>query len=174
MRARRSLSSRQGDAHRARARVWRTLARQPFLVVGMVSARGQGRTAGVAPAVHDRAVWFAASSADWKVRHIRHQPEESVTVPVPRAKVLALLAPVPPASITFPATAEVVTLDRAPEPVRRRLLRLPDPAPHRGPAVLVRLRPHGDFVTYGVGVPVWRMLDTEAARGRVAVAPSDP
>lgn len=151
--------------------VWRTLARQPFLVVGMVNRAGQGRSVGVSPAVHGDHVWFAASAADWKVAHLQHQPEVSFTVPVRRGGLLALLVPIPPATITCRATAQVVPLDDAPEPVRRRLLRgLSEADPARGEPVMVRLTPHGDFVTYGVGVSLRTMLDTERARGRVPVA----
>ena len=39
----------------------------------------------------------------------------------------------------------------------------------RGPLVLVAMAPRGEFVTYGVGVPLLTMRDTEKARGRVAV-----
>lgn len=153
--------------------VWRLMARQAFMVVGMVNTRGQGRTAGVVPAVQDRAVWFAASSHDWKVRHLLHQPDVSATVPVRRGGVLALVAPLPPATITFQAAAHVVRPESAPEPVRRRLARgLSEPSPTRGEVVLVRLDPHGQFVTYGVGVSLTAMTDTERARGRAPVSGS--
>ena len=152
--------------------VWRTLARQPFLVVGMVNRRGEGRSVGVSPVVDDD-VWFAATATDWKVAHVRHQPEVSVTVPVRRGGLLALVAPIPPATVTFRATAQVVPVDDAPEKVRRRLLRgLAEPDDARGAVVMVRLTPHGDFVTYGLGVPLRVMVDTERARGRVPVARS--
>ena len=151
--------------------VWSTLARQPFLVVAMVNRAGEGRSVGVSPAVDGDDVWFAASETDWKVAHLRHQPEVSVTVPVRRGGLLALVAPIPPATITFRATAQVLPADAAPEAVRRKLLRgLSEPEAGRGGHVMVRLTPHGDFVTYGVGVPLRTMLDTEAARGRVPVA----
>lgn len=151
--------------------VWRTIARQPFMVVGMVNRAGEGRSVGVSPAVDGDDVWFAASENDWKVAHLRHQPEISVTVPVRRGGLLALVAPIPPAAVTFRATAHVVPMADAPERVRSRLLRgLRDPDVARGAVVMARLTPHGDFVTYGLGVPLRAMVDTERARGRVPVA----
>lgn len=151
--------------------VWRTLARQPFMVVGMVNRRGEGRTVGVTPAVDGDDVWFAATETDWKVAHVRHQPEVSVTVPVRRGGLLTLVAPIPPATVTFRARAQVVAPGDAPERVRRRLLRgLTEPDDARGAVVMVRLTPRGDFVTYGLGVPLRVMVDTERARGRVPVA----
>ncbi|MCC2336531.1 hypothetical protein [Cellulomonas wangsupingiae] len=151
--------------------VWRTLARQPFLVVAMVNRRGEGRSVGVSPAVDGDDVWFAATATDWKVDHLRHQPEVSLTVPVRRGGVLALVAPIPPATITCRATAQVLTVDEAPDKVRRRLLLGQDvgKAAEAG-TVMVRLTPHGDFVTYGVGVSLKAMMDTQRARGRVPVA----
>lgn len=163
--------NRAGSAALTSTQVWRTLARQPFLVVAMVNRDGQGRSVGVSPAVDGDDVWFAASETDWKVAHLRHQPEVSVTVPVRRGGVLALVAPIPPATVTFRATAQVVPADQAPAEVRRKLLRgLTEGDAARGGTVMVRLTPHGDFVTYGVGVPLRVMLDTERARGRVPVA----
>ncbi|UZN04032.1 hypothetical protein [Cellulomonas sp. S1-8] len=147
------------------------MARQPFVVVAMVNRRGQGRSVGVTPAVHGDAVWFAATETDWKVDHLRHQSEVSATVPVRRGGLLALVAPIPPATITFRATAQVVPAGDAPAPVRKRLLRgLTEPDSERGDVVMVRLTPHGDFVTYGIGVPLRLLVDTERARGRVPVA----
>lgn len=150
--------------------VWRTLDKQSFMVLGLVNRRGQGRSVGVVPTVHEKALWFAASSHDWKLHHIRHQPEVSVTVPVRRGGILAIVAPIPPATITFQATAAPVQLELVPEPVRRHLLRgLSEPESTRGDLTVVRLKPYGDFVTYGVGVSLLTMRDTEAARGRAPV-----
>lgn len=152
------------------AQVWRTVARQPFVVVAMVNRRGQGRSVGVTPAVHGADLWIAVLDTDWKTAHLRHQPEVSVTVPVRRGGPLALVAPIPPATITFSATARVLPVGEAPDPVRRRLLRgLKVPDAERSGTVMVRLTPHGDLVTYGIGVPLHRMVDTARARGRVPV-----
>ncbi|GIG41551.1 hypothetical protein [Cellulomonas phragmiteti] len=154
------------------SQVWRTVARQPFVVVGMVNRRGQGRTVGVSPAVHGGDLWIAVADDDWKTAHLRHQPEVSVTVPVRRGGLLALVAPIPPATVTFSATASVLPADHAPDPVRRRLLRgLKVSDDVLAATVTVRLTPHGDLVTYGIGVPLLRMLDTERARGRVPAPP---
>ncbi|ADG73562.1 pyridoxamine 5'-phosphate oxidase-related protein FMN-binding protein [Cellulomonas flavigena DSM 20109] len=151
--------------------VWRTLARQPFMVIGMVNGRGEGRSAGVSLAVHDDALWTSSDAGAWKTRHLRHQPEVSVTVPVRRGGVLALVAPIPPAVVTCNATAHVLPAAAAPGPVRRRLLRgLKLTEEVLADVVAIRLVPHGDFVTYGLGVSLLGMLDTERARGRVPVA----
>lgn len=150
------------------AQVWRTVARQPFVVVAMVNRRGEGRSVGVTPAIDGADLWIAVQDGDWKTAHLRHQPEVSVTVPVRRGGLLALVAPIPPATVTFCATAHVMPADAAPEPVRRRLLRGLKPSDDvLAGTVTVRLTPHGDLVTYGVGVPLLRMVDTERARGRV-------
>ncbi|MHA3949073.1 hypothetical protein [Cellulomonas bogoriensis] len=130
-----------------------------------------GPPVGVVHVVRDGALWFAASSSDWKVRHVDARPEVSVTVPVRRGGLLVHVAPIPPATITFRATGHVVPATDAPADVRTALLRGLDTsgAEGRGALVLVRLVPHGEFLTYGVGVSLATMRDTERARGRVLV-----
>ena len=53
-----------------------------FMVIGMVSARGEARTAGVMHHVHDGRLWFTTNDREWKARHIAANPSVSVTVPI--------------------------------------------------------------------------------------------
>lgn len=142
--------------------VWKRLRKASFMVVGMVTARGQARTVGVVPVVHDGELWYASKASEWKVRHVRANPHVSVTVPVQRG-----IPPIPPATITFAGTARVVDDPaQVPGPVVRavtRGLKETDAAS----SVFVAITPTGDMVTYGIGVSLWGMLDTEKARGRL-------
>lgn len=152
------------------AEVWATLRRQQFAVVGMVNQRGQARTAGVVYTTHDERVWFATWSAEWKSKHLRASPHASVTVIVPKRIPLLPWIRIPPATVTFPVTAIEHRLDSAPDPVRRRLTAgITAGNCEPGEPVVFELVPIGTFVTYGVGVPLRTMRDTDAARGRVAV-----
>lgn len=149
------------------AQVWKRLRRASFMVLGVVTARGQARTFGVVPTEHNGELWFASVANEWKVRHIRANPDVSVTVPVQRA-----IPPIPPATITFPAHARLASAADAPAHVVRALtrgIRGEDTAA----MALVSVRPTGDFVTYGIGVSLLGMLDTEKARGRVGVREVD-
>jgi hypothetical protein len=148
--------------------VWRVLAKQNFMVIGMVSARGQARTAGVMPYTVDRTLWFTTNDDEWKARHIAMNPEVSVTVAIPKRVPLLPWIKVPAATITFSGIAEVVPAVRMPAAARHALtkgLELSEDG-SRGTLLGIGVRPVGDFITYGVGVTVVKMRDTEAARGR--------
>ena len=151
------------------ARVWAEIERQVFAVVGMVSARGHGRTVGIVPVVHDRSLWFVTKDGEWKVAHLRANPEVSVTVPLHRRVPLMPWIKIPAATITMSGTAEVVPGPQLPARVWHALTRGLEVAGGAEQHVGVRIMPHGDFVTYGVGVSLLGMRDTEAARGRVPV-----
>ena len=148
--------------------VWRVLEKQNFMVVGMVSARGQARTAGVVPFTVDRALWFITNANVWTARHIAVHPDVSVTVAIPKRVPLIPWIKVPAATITFSGVAEAVPADRMPAVARDALTQGLKQVEDGSEGILVgiRIRPVGDFITYGVGVPVITMRDTEAARGR--------
>ncbi|WP_411720090.1 pyridoxamine 5'-phosphate oxidase family protein [Mycetocola sp.] len=148
--------------------VWRVLAKQNFMVVGMVSARGKARTAGVMPYTAGRTLWFTTNDDAWTSRHIAVNPEVSVTVTIPKHVPLLPWIKVPAATITFAGVAEVVPAVRMPAAARTALTKgLKHNEDGSGGTLLgVGIRPVGDFITYGVGVSVVGMLDTEAARGR--------
>jgi hypothetical protein len=147
--------------------VWRVLEKQNFMVVGMVSARGQARTAGVMPYTVDRTLWFTTSDQEWKARHIAVNPEVSVTVAIPKRVPLLPWIKVPAATITFSGVAEVVPADRMPAAARDALTKgVKNTEGSDGTLLGIGVRPVGDFITYGVGVSVVKMRDTLAARGR--------
>ena len=148
--------------------VWRVLEKQNFMVIGMVSARGQARTAGVMACTVNRTVWFTTNEATWTTRHIVAHPEVSVTVPVPKRVPLIPWIKVPAATITFSGVAEVIPAHRMPAVALDALTkRVKQPENgSEGELLGIGIRPVGDFVTYCVGVSVITMLDTQAARGR--------
>lgn len=151
------------------AQIWAELGKQVFAVVGMVSARGHGRTVGIVPTVQDGELWFLSTDGEWKIRHLRANPEISVTVPIAKRVPFMPFIRIPAATITFAGTAAVLAREEVPAEVWHRLTRglevQDGPAAHVG----VRITPHGDFVTYGVGTSLLGMRDTAAARGRAPV-----
>jgi len=156
-----------------RGDVWKAIAGENFMVIGMVSARGQARTAGVMHFVEDECLWFTTILDEWKARHISANPSVSVTVPIAKRIPFVPWVKIPAATITFAGEAHIVPVDQLSGAATRALLEgldLGDES-ERGGLVAVRVRPTGDFVTYGVGVSVLGMRDTELARGRVPVAP---
>jgi hypothetical protein len=148
--------------------VWRVLEKQNFMVVGMVSARGQARTAGVMPFTVDRTLWFTTNDVEWKARHIAANPEVSVTVAIPKRVPFLPWIKVPAATITFSGVAEVVPAVRMPAAARNALTKGVQPSEDGSGGTLlgIGIRPVGDFITYGVGVSVVKMRDVDAAAGR--------
>lgn len=154
--------------------VWQAIAKENFMVIGMVSARGEARTAGVMHHVHDGRLWFTTNDREWKARHIAANPSVSVTVPIARRATFVPWVKVPAATITFCGVAETIPAADLPPDVSRALLHGLEVTHggERGALVGIGVRPTGDFVTYGVGVSLLGMRDTEDARGRAPAAAS--
>lgn len=149
------------------AQVWNAMSDANFAVVGMVNAAGDPRTAGVVIATQRPVIYFMSGRTAWKVRHIEGHPAVSVTVAIPKRIPFLPMIKVPAATITFRGRATVADPGQAPATVVKALtggLELGDTA---GDMAIVEITPEGDFVTYGVGMRVDQMRDTDFARGRV-------
>jgi hypothetical protein len=115
-------------------------------------------------------LYVAVAPDSWKAKHIGANGRVAVTVLVRRGGLMSLMAPIPPATISFHADA-IVHRPGSPEmaPILEKLGALL-PAERRSTASIVEVVPDGAFVTYGVGVSLMKMRDTAAARARVPVA----
>ncbi|GAB7045080.1 pyridoxamine 5'-phosphate oxidase family protein [Catenuloplanes indicus] len=146
--------------------VWRAIEHASFAVLSHVSPAGAPRSSGVLYRTDGDRLYAVVARDSWKARHIAGDGRVAVTVPIRRGGLLALLVPIPPATVSFAATATVhpgTVLERLP-----RLAALAPPERRAGCAVL-EIRPAGHFVTYGLGVSLARMRDTRLARARVPV-----
>jgi len=165
-----------GDAETSSARfttadVWREVARHSFAVIGHVTASGEPRSSGVVYGVAGRRLYVVVAPDSWKARHLATGDEVSVTVPVRRGGLLALLFPIPPATISFHATATIHppgTLDVA--AVSKDLAKLLPDARHATAGSVIEITPEGQFLLYGLGVSLSQMRDPVLARGHVPVA----
>ncbi|HYQ63963.1 pyridoxamine 5'-phosphate oxidase family protein [Actinophytocola sp.] len=144
--------------------VWRRLARATFAVVSEVTATGAPRSSGVLYSVAGRRLYVVVGTDSWKARHLRANGRVAVTVPVRRGGLLASLAPIPPATISFHGMATV----RAGGQVPARLASLVPPE-RREECALVEIVPEGEFLLYGIGVSLLGMRTPDTARGRVPV-----
>jgi hypothetical protein len=171
-----NTSSRETDeAVTGRARVssdavWQALAKASFAVVSHVNAAGEPRSSGVVYGTVDRRLYLAVAADGWKARQIVTGQEVAVTVPVRRGGILALLVPIPPATITFHARATVHaagSLDIG--SVSKELIKLVPEARKTGSSV-IELLPEGRFLTYGIGVSLMDMANPARALARVPVA----
>jgi hypothetical protein len=150
--------------------VWRELEKRSFAVLGFVTARGEARTAGIVYTVRDRQLYITTGGDSWKARHITANPHVSLTVTVPKRIPFLPWLQIPAATITFQGVASVHAIKDVPPEIPQVLLRgLELNAEHREEIRVIRVQPAGEFVTYGVGVPLLVMRNPEAARGRAPV-----
>src|SRR6266536_2455779 len=144
-------------------RVWDELAKASFAVLSQVTGAGEPRSSGVVCKTVGGRLYVAVAPDSWKARHIAASRRVAVTVPVRRGGILSLVAPIPPATISFHATAIV---HPAGSPKARSLSKKLEsllPRDRRDAAVVIELVPEGDFLTYGVGVPLVDMQKPQLA-----------
>jgi hypothetical protein len=150
------------------AHVWHAISKASFAVISHVTPTGEPRSSGVVYGTAGRHLFVVTDPGSWKARQITDGARVAVTVPVRRGGLLAQLAPIPPATVSFPArvivhpagTVDLTSIDKrlgAMVPEQRR----------SGP--VLELVPEGAFVTYGIDVSLRRMADPDAAEGRVPV-----
>jgi hypothetical protein len=149
--------------------VWHALAKASFAVLGYVTPSGEPRSSGVVYKTIGRRLYVAVAPDSWKARHVAASGRVAVTVPMRRGGILSLVAPIPPATISFHATAIV---HPAGSPHARSLLkRLGSliPVERRTSGSIIEILPQGEFLTYALGVPLRKMLDPAASQARVPV-----
>lgn len=144
--------------------VWDHIEKWPFAVLSFVTPKGESRSAGVMYKVKDRALYVLTGPDTWKVRHIRSNPNVSVTVTVPRLPIRIRQAP--PAVISFPGRATVLPVDAVDSDLRTDLMRGVEDI---GDTCVIRIEPVGTFVTYGIGVFPLQMRHPDKALARVSV-----
>ncbi len=151
--------------------VWKTLKQELFAVLGVVTDKGEARTVGVVYAVDNQKLYIASNKDTWKVRHIQQNPHVSITVTIAKRIPFLFWIKIPAATITFSGLASVQDADRVSQEVRHSLLRgLETDAETRSTMRVIEIQPVGDFITYGVGIPLMTMRNPEKARGRAPVA----
>ena len=150
--------------------VWDAIGHASFAVLSHVTPSGEPRSSGIVFAVDARKVYVAVAPDGWKARQIHDGSVVSVTVTVRRGGLLALVLPIPPATITFRARAHVQVLRDLDQGALPASLAKLVPPERTSTAVLLELAPVGRFVTYGLGVPLTKMRDPVASRALVPVA----
>ena len=151
--------------------VWQAVARASFAVLSHVTPGGEPRSSGVVYKTSGRRLVVAVAPGSWKAQHVAADGRVAVTVPVRRGGILSLVAPIPPATISFHGTAVV---HPAGSPRARSVLdELGSliPAKRRSSACVIEINPVGAFRTYGLGVSLRMMLNPAAAQARVPVTP---
>ena len=149
--------------------VWDHVARGSFAIISYITPSGAPRSSGVMYKAIGRRLYVAVAPDSWKARHITASRRVAVTVPVRRGGVLSSVAPIPPATISFHATAIVHPAgSRKARSLSKELASLL-PAERRASSCIIEIIPEGEFLTYGVGVSLSKMRTPAAARARVPV-----
>jgi hypothetical protein len=150
-------------------RVWRELSRASFAVVSHVTPTGQPRSSGVVYAMADRRMYVVVAEDSWKARHIAASGRVAVTVPVRRGGIMSLVFPIPPATVSFHASAVVHPAGSlAGSPLATRLAALV-PVERLTSSRVLEIIPEGQFLIYGLGVSLMQMRNPALARARVPV-----
>lgn len=150
--------------------IWRALVKASFAVLSHVTPSGEPRSSGVVYWANAHRLYVAVATDSWKAKQIAVNGRVAVTVPVRRGGLLSLLLPIPPAVIGFHGTA---TVHPAGSPEARSTLSglgslLPPES--RDSAAVVEIVPEGEFVTYGLNVPLRKLRDPAAAQGRAPMS----
>lgn len=149
--------------------VWRAMSKASFAIISYVTPAGEPRSAGVMCATVGRHLYVVSARDSWKARHISDGDEVAVTVPIRRGGVLALVAPIPPATVSFRTKAIVHPPGSV--DIRSVSKTLASQVPEQGRnSCVFELVPHGTFVTYGLGVSLKDMRHPAAALAHVPVS----
>ena len=149
--------------------VWHELEKASFAVISYVTPEGKPRASGVLYATVGRRLFVATAPDSLKARQIADGDEVAVTVPIRRGGALSLVAPIPPATVTFHARVTVHPAGSVRiESVSKKLAAL-QPQERRD-SCLLDLIPVGNFLTYGLGVSLRDMAKPAVAQMHVPVA----
>ena len=149
--------------------VWRALGRTSFAVISHVNAAGEPGSRDIVYAIVDQRC-SSPSPPTVEGAAIATGQEVAVTVPVRRGGILALVVPIPPATITFHARATVHASGSFDVGSVSKELKSILPDDRQATSCVLELVPEGRFVTYGIGVSLMAMRDPHVALAHVPVA----
>ncbi len=150
--------------------VWNELKKEIFAVLGMVTSKGEARTIGIVYIVHNQKLYISTKKDAWPTRHIQSNPHISMTIPVAKRVPFMPWIKIPQATITFSGLAKVFEAKDVEDDILHALFRgLESDADMLATTAVLEIEPKGEFVTYGIGIPLMQMRFPEKARGRAPV-----
>lgn len=150
--------------------VWQAIEKQIFAVLGMVTAQGEARTAGIVYIVHGRQFYISSQKQAWKTRHIAQNSSVSLTIPIHKSIPFLPWVQIPAATISFSGQATVQDAEKIPAEILQKLFRgTEQDIPLLKKNSVITVRPVGEFITYGIGMSLMDMRFPEKARGRAAI-----
>lgn len=153
--------------------IWHEITKATFAILGYTTPAGEPRSSGVMYKTRAGRMYVIVGEQSWKAKHIAESGRASVVVPIHRGGLLALMAPIPPATISFHATARVREVNRAElGPLWDELAPLL-PEGRAEHARVIELTPVGRYLVYGVHVPLMKMKDTPPVHVAVPAGAGD-
>jgi uncharacterized pyridoxamine 5'-phosphate oxidase family protein len=151
--------------------VWNELGKELFAVLGMVTAKGESRTMGIVYIVHNNKLYASTKNDAWPTRHIKNNPHVSMTIPIAKHIPFMPWIKIPQATITFSGMAKVFEAKNVENEILHSLFRgLESNSEELATMSVFEIEPKGEFVTYGIGIPLIKMSNPKMARGRASVA----
>jgi uncharacterized pyridoxamine 5'-phosphate oxidase family protein len=151
--------------------VWQEVEKELFAVLGMVNAQNESRTVGIVYIVQDQKLYIATGKETWKARHIRNNPNISITIPISKRIPLMPWIKIPAATITFSGKAKLLEVTEVSQEILRGIFRdMADNQKMMADSCIIKVTPEKNFVTYGVGIPLMQMRFPEKARGRAPIS----
>jgi hypothetical protein len=150
--------------------VWKALNKELFGILGMVTQENESRTVGIVYIVQGKKLYISTGTKSWKARHIQRNTNVSMTVPIAKRIPFLPWIKIPQATITFSGKARVFPAREADYDLLKALFRhFADDKELIESSSIIEIIPKGDFLTYGVGLPLIKMMKPELARGRAPV-----
>jgi hypothetical protein len=150
--------------------VWESINKELFAILGMVTEDNQSRTVGIVYLVQDNKLYIGTGLQTWKARHSNNNPSVSMTIPIAKRVPVAPWIKIPQATITFSGTAKIIPSEQAPRELLKSVFRhKADDKEFMKDNCLIEVTPEGDFITYGIGIPLMKMREPKLARGRAPV-----
>ena len=150
--------------------VWEVIEKHNFGVLGMVTAKGDSRTAGIVYIVDERRLYIGTWTDMWKTRHVAQNPNVSLTIPIHKRVPFMPWIKVPAATITFCGRADVHEALDVPRKLLAKLYHgVAEDREKMARYSLIEVTPEKEFLTYGIGVSLLDMRDPLKARKRAPV-----
>jgi len=150
--------------------VWEIINKELFAVLGMVTNGLESRTVGIVYIVKDRKLYIGTSQSSWKARHTSQNPNVSMTIPIAKRIPVAPWVKIPQATITFSGKAKVIPgTDVQPDILKEIFRHKAEDKEFLKNNCVIEVEPVGEFITYGVGIPLIKMAQPGLARGRAPV-----
>ena len=136
----------------------------------MVTGAKESRSVGIVYIVQDRKLYTGTGNQSWKAKHIKTNPNVSMTIPIPKRILFLPWIKIPQATISFSGTAKIIPAVEAEKKLLQAVFRhFAEDLEFISENCLIEVSPVDDFITYGVGIPLMKMMKPELARGRSPV-----